>query len=156
MDLSNAFDTLDHSLIIVKLEAYGFDCLSLTFIKIHLTNRKQICKVGNRCSIWRAITACVSQGLILGPWFLTSSQTNYFNWLKIRILTTRASFLVKKAFDQVINNLQTNFRTLKGTVMQTEKALINDCSRVSKVSWKFLIPTIYNFAVIYPWNLLFS
>ena len=28
--------------------------------------------------------------------------------------------------------------------------------RVSKVPWKFHIPTIYNFAAIYPWNLLFS
>ena len=28
--------------------------------------------------------------------------------------------------------------------------------RVSKVSWKFPIPAIYNFAVIYPQNVLFS
>ena len=40
-------------------------------------------------------------------------------------------------------------------VMQIEKALTNDLLRVSKVSWKFCIPTIYNFAIIYPWNLLF-
>ena len=40
--------------------------------------------------------------------------------------------------------------------MKIEKALINDCLRVSKVSWKFRIRTIYNFAVIYLWNLLFS
>ena len=33
--------------------------------------------------------------------------------------------------------------------MQIEKALINDPSRILKVSWKFCIPTIYNFAVIY-------
>ena len=46
--------------------------------------------------------------------------------------------------------------SFKGTVMQIQKALINDCLRVSKVSWKFLIPTIDNFAVIYPCNLLFS
>ena len=39
--------------------------------------------------------------------------------------------------------------------MQTEKALINNRLHVSKVSWKFRIPTIYNFAVIYPWNMLF-
>ena len=45
---------------------------------------------------------------------------------------------------------------IKGTVIQIEKALINDRLRVSKVSWKFYIPTIYNFAVIYPWNLVFS
>ena len=40
--------------------------------------------------------------------------------------------------------------------MQIEKALINDYLLVSKVSWKFYIPTIYNFAVIYPRSLLFS
>ena len=40
--------------------------------------------------------------------------------------------------------------------MEIEKALINDRLRVSKVSWKFRILTIYNFAVIYPWNLLIS
>ena len=38
--------------------------------------------------------------------------------------------------------------------MQIEKALINDRLRVSKVSWKFRTPTIYNFAVICKWNLL--
>ena len=38
----------------------------------------------------------------------------------------------------------------KGTVMQIKKALINNCLRVSKVSLKLRILTIYNFAVIYP------
>ena len=37
---------------------------------------------------------------------------------------------------------------LKGTVMQIEKALINDRLRISKVSGKFRIPIIHNFAVI--------
>ena len=41
-------------------------------------------------------------------------------------------------------------------VMLIKKALINDHIRVSKVSWKFLIQIIYNFAVIYPRNLPFS
>ena len=40
--------------------------------------------------------------------------------------------------------------------MQIEKALINDHLRVSKVSWKFRIPTMYHLEVTYPWNLLFS
>ena len=40
--------------------------------------------------------------------------------------------------------------------MQIEKALINDRLRVSKVFCKFHSPTIYDFAVIYPWNLPFS
>ena len=49
-----------------------------------------------------------------------------------------------------------NFTWSQGTAMQIEKALINDRFRVLKLSWKFHISTIYNFAVIYPWNLLFS
>ena len=40
--------------------------------------------------------------------------------------------------------------------MQIEKALINDRLSVSKVSCKFRIPIIYNFAIIDPRNLLFS
>ena len=42
MDLAKAFNTLDHSLLIAKLEAYGFDSLSLEFMKNYLTNRKQM------------------------------------------------------------------------------------------------------------------
>ena len=42
------------------------------------------------------------------------------------------------------------FSTFKGTVMLTEKARINERLRVSKVSCKLRIPTIYSFAVIYP------
>ena len=41
-------------------------------------------------------------------------------------------------------------RIIKGTVMKIEKAMVNDHLNVSKVSWRFYIPTIYNFAVIYP------
>ena len=49
-----------------------------------------------------------------------------------------------------------NHAIFKGIVIQNEKSLINDRLRVSKVSWKCRIPAIYNFAVIYPWNLQFS
>ena len=38
----------------------------------------------------------------------------------------------------------------RGTVMQIEKPLTNDHLSVSKISGKFLIPTSYNFAAIYP------
>ena len=38
----------------------------------------------------------------------------------------------------------------KGTVMQIKKVLINDCLRASKVSRKFCISIIHNFAVNLP------
>ena len=40
--------------------------------------------------------------------------------------------------------------------MQIEKALINDGLRISKVTCKFCIPSFYDVAVFYHWNLLFS
>ena len=39
-DLSKAFDCIDHELIIAKLNAYGFDKSSLTFIYSYLSERK--------------------------------------------------------------------------------------------------------------------
>ena len=41
-------------------------------------------------------------------------------------------------------------KVVKGAVMQIEKALIIDCVHISKVPGNFRIPTIYNFAVIFP------
>ena len=45
MDLSKAFDTLNHGLLITKLSAYGFEHDALTFVYSYLTNRWQRTKI---------------------------------------------------------------------------------------------------------------
>ena len=67
MDLSKAFDTLNHDLLIAKLSAYGFDKTSLKLIKSYLTNRWQRTKINNSYSSWTEIIHGVPQGSILGP-----------------------------------------------------------------------------------------
>ena len=62
--------------------------------------------------------------------------------------------ILKKLSTKIREDIQ--IKIYKGPVMQVEKALIDDRLRVSKVSWKSHIPTIYNFAVIYAWIFLFS
>ena len=67
MDLSKAFDTLNHDLLIAKLEAYGFSKNSLNYIQSYLRNRLQRRNVNNNFSVWKDIFAGVLQGSILGP-----------------------------------------------------------------------------------------
>ena len=39
LDLSKAFDTIDHNLLLIKLEKYGFSKRALALMKNYLTNR---------------------------------------------------------------------------------------------------------------------
>ena len=52
MDLSTAFDNLNHELLLEKPTAYGLDSNSVTFMKSYLTNRLQRCKINNYFSQW--------------------------------------------------------------------------------------------------------
>ena len=67
MDLSKAFDTLNHDLLIAKLHAYGFSKEALKLIKSYLTNRWQRTKINNSYSSWAELLQGVPQGSILGP-----------------------------------------------------------------------------------------
>ena len=66
-DLSKAFDCIDHSLLISKLNAYGFEKRSLEFIHFNLTNRKQRIKVNLVFSSWEMLFSGVPQWSVLGP-----------------------------------------------------------------------------------------
>ena len=67
MELSKAFDTLNHDLLIAKLSAYGFDKNSLLLIKSYLSNRWQRTKINTSYSTWSEILQGVFQGSVLGP-----------------------------------------------------------------------------------------
>ena len=41
VDLKKAFDTIDHSILLSKLDLYGFRGKTNTFLQSYLTNRKQ-------------------------------------------------------------------------------------------------------------------
>ena len=53
MDLSKAFDTINHQLLLAKLYAYGFSKQALAIICSYLSNRKQRIKIINAFSFWK-------------------------------------------------------------------------------------------------------
>ena len=67
IDLSKAFDTLDHSILLKKLSKYGIRGAAHSFIQSYLMNRLQCVDLSGTVSTLREVTCGVPQGSILGP-----------------------------------------------------------------------------------------
>ena len=67
MDLSKAFDTLNHDILIYKQKSYGLSEAALKLMQSYLTNRKQYVEINNTQSTKNDITVGVPQCSILGP-----------------------------------------------------------------------------------------
>ena len=67
IDLSKAFDTIDHSILIQKLKYYGIENSSCDLLIDYLSNRKQCVVFNDTISRFLDIHTGVPQGSILGP-----------------------------------------------------------------------------------------
>ena len=66
LDLSKAFDTVDHVLMLHKLHLFGFSPSSIALIKDYLSNRFNITKFGDCSSSPKLVEVGIPQGSILG------------------------------------------------------------------------------------------
>ena len=67
LDLSKAFDALDHNILLSKLYNYGIRGFMFSWVKSYLSGRSQITSINNCSSASSPIRFGVPQGSVLGP-----------------------------------------------------------------------------------------
>lgn len=67
IDLRKAFDTVNHAILLRKLEHYGVRGVSLQWFQSYLSNRKQYVYLNGSSSELKEISCGVPQGSVLGP-----------------------------------------------------------------------------------------
>ena len=67
LDFRKAFDTVNHEILIEKLEYYGIRGVAKKWFISYLTNRRQFTSIANENSEEKTISCGVPQGSVLGP-----------------------------------------------------------------------------------------
>ena len=79
LDLSKAFDTINHDILLNKLKHYGFRGIALDWFKSYLSNRKQFVRYQMNDPNHKIINCGEPQGSILGPLLLLLYINNIVN-----------------------------------------------------------------------------
>ena len=126
LDLSKAFGTVNHNILLEKLKAYGIQSESLKWFRSYLSNRKQFILYDHFKTEVKIVKCGVPQGSILGPLFFLIFVKDLSN-------STKVLDPVLFADDTSLFSFDNNIRTLFETVNQ-ELSQINDWFLANKLS----------------------
>jgi hypothetical protein len=110
VDVSKAFDSCDHDILINKIKKIGLHGQSLNLIKSYLKDREQVVWVNGICGGKFVINIGVGQGTILGPTFFKIYIMYLHKWTKLLCVkfaddsNFKGSGKTKDEVEQLVNN----------------------------------------------------
>ncbi len=147
IDLSKAFDTLDHDILLHKLSYYGINGTSLNLMKSYLSGRKQFVEIDNVKSETIEIKTGVPQGSILGPllfiiyindialssnmidFIIYADDTTLSTTLKVILKNsthTNISVAINQEINKKVNKLSLNIAKTKYIIFHTPQRKIEE------------------------------
>ena len=117
MDLSKAFDTINHSLLLAKLDVYGFSRTSLKLMQNYLCNRQQRISINGSFSDWTEVITGVPQGSILSPLLFNIFLNDIFMFISKCRLCNYADentlYFTGRNLNRIRRNLEMEFMILR-------------------------------------------
>ena len=132
LDLSKAFDTIDHTILLHKLTYYGLEDSTLRLFESYLKNRKQYTEIEESKSEILPLTIGVPQGSILGPLLFIiyindfPESTKKFDFIIYADDTTLSSTI--NTFNNKLKNVDTQ------TLINDELSKIIEWLNINKLS----------------------
>ena len=102
LDLSKAFDSINHKLMIQKLSILGFSIPAQNLITSYLSNRTQRVIINNVKSGWIEVPQGVPQGTVLGPLLFNLYVNDLSNFLSCETIQYADDTVLLSSHDEVL------------------------------------------------------